>query len=78
MKKYMNVAIIAMCILLAIVVLALAGYKAGCNKAFNQSKVVYEERKGTKWCYVLTDSNVSAYDCTRTGDKMASYKSFIV
>ena len=65
----MNVAIIAICILFVIAVSAFVGYKAGCNKAFNQAKVVYEERKGTKWCYVLTDSNVSAFDCTRTGGK---------
>ena len=69
MKINMNVAIIAICILFVIVVSVLAGYKAGYSKAFNQSKVVYEERKGTKWCYVLTDNNVSAYDCTGTGGK---------
>jgi hypothetical protein len=69
MKKNMYVAIIVICILFVIAISAVAGYKVGCNKAFNQAKVVYEERKGTKWCYVLTDNNVSAYDCSGTGGK---------
>lgn len=45
----------------------LLGFAFGKQHTIENAKITYEEREGTKWCYLSIDGYAYAYDCKGDG-----------
>lgn len=63
MKKVSKISCLALLLLLGMCF----GFAFGKQHTIENAKITYEEREGTKWCYLSIDGYAHTYDCARSG-----------